>query len=351
MNPERFSSLSGEDQRRVRRGAEDRREEKKDREGRREPQRCNLWFRLPSSSFLRGSLRLCVLCVFLFRVPFGVTASLVVAGEEPAKARPEKQEAPAPVQKPAPTGIRFQPFAEAIKEGVEKKRVVVVYFTAVWCGYCRKMEVTTFADKEVETLAKKFVWTKIDIDKQPHEANLFGVRSVPVMALLNVKGEILSTTGGYQSADRMVKLLKENAGKAESPGKNRDRVLDFDALTRRLGEAGTSENVESAVTEAVVMLAAPERQGRAKTIKLVIEKGKAAWPALLRSLGDERLAVRAAAYDLLTEATKAELPFDAFLGAKAREKQVKAWQSWLAEHVGETGTGQGAEGSTGEGTE
>ena len=66
---------------------------------------------------------------------------------------------------PPVADITFETSLEkAMELGRSHKRVVVVYFTAVWCGYCRRMETLGFSDGEVKSYASKFVWVKIDID-------------------------------------------------------------------------------------------------------------------------------------------------------------------------------------------
>jgi hypothetical protein len=48
-------------------------------------------------------------------------------------------------------------------------------------------------------------------------------------------------------------------------------------------------------------------------------------------LGDQRLAVRAAAAAALKETSEADLPFNPFAPASQRELERAAWQAWLAE--------------------
>ena len=71
--------------------------------------------------------------------------------------------------------IRFQSFEQATRLAEVNERVTVVYFTADWCGWCRKMQSTTFPDAAVVALASRFNWAKVEIDEAPALAARFGV--------------------------------------------------------------------------------------------------------------------------------------------------------------------------------
>ena len=238
--------------------------------------------------------------------------------------------------------IRFQPLAQAVEKGGEEKRVVVVYLTAAWCGYCRKMENIAFADQEVQSLARKFVWAKVDIDKEPHHAAMFGVRGVPAFAFLNTRGELLEMQSGYHGPGRFVDLLKKNVGKAEARRTRRLNLQRLEKATGKLKDAVTDLETDAAVLEVVLLLASPVRQKQEQAKKAIFDAGRAAWPVLVARLSDERLAVRAAVYDVLTEAIGAEgirsveatgrrLAYDAFAAKPTRLQQAAAWRKWLKE--------------------
>ena len=51
---------------------------------------------------------------------------------------------------------------------------VVVYFTASWCGACKKLDLASIANS-VPTA----VWYKCDIDQNDYTAGFCGIRSIP----------------------------------------------------------------------------------------------------------------------------------------------------------------------------
>ena len=82
----------------------------------------------------------------------------------------------------------------------------VIDFNAKWCGPCRRMEPI------LKDLALKYdgqiIIYKVDVDKEPELASLFGISSIPAFLFCPVNGEPRGTTGAYPAED-FEKLIKE----------------------------------------------------------------------------------------------------------------------------------------------
>ena len=231
--------------------------------------------------------------------------------------------------KPVAPQIDFRPLGEALQDGAANHKVTAVVFTARWCAWCHQMARTTHVDPAVRELAGRFSWAKVDIDAQPHIAARFGVTGVPLLVLLNEQGEPLHSRTGYISPSAMVELLRKFADKADAPGIRRQRQTDVTQSVQKLSSAATPQEMSNAVMAAVATLSTAQRSGRAETKQHLLSVGARAWPGLVVCLGDERLAVRAAATDLLAESARTELGFDPFAPQSQRKKRIEAWQQWL----------------------
>ena len=231
-----------------------------------------------------------------------------------------------------PKPIQFQKFDEALRRGMAQGQVTIIYFTADWCSWCRKMHATTFADPQVQQLADKFSWAKVDIDDSPELAAMFRVQGVPAVGLLNVKGEILRIRSGYVSPSAMTKLLDAHQDKAQAPGQVRKRQQKAKQLAHDLEAPETVKTTGDTMVETINVLARSQRRERIELTQRVIEAGSRAWPKLLAAMSDVRLAIRAAAYDLLRESTAANLAFDSFAEPAIRVDQLKAWQTWIQQN-------------------
>ena len=93
------------------------------------------------------------------------------------------------------------------KEVLNSKVPVFVDFHAVWCKPCKMLSPTVEALAEQYKGKVKFV--KVDIDKAPEIANMYSVRAVPTMVIIN-NGKKVSSIMGFQSKDRVDSFLTKN---------------------------------------------------------------------------------------------------------------------------------------------
>ena len=69
---------------------------------------------------------------------------------------------------------------------------VVIYFTASWCGACKRLDITA-----IEAAFPDVEFLKCDVDANDYTPGYCGVRSIP--AFLVVKNR--AVTGPFQSSD------------------------------------------------------------------------------------------------------------------------------------------------------
>ncbi len=86
---------------------------------------------------------------------------------------------------------------------------VSIYFGAKWCGACKIMERTTFADESVKAKLEEFAFRKVDIEENPDATEAFSIRGVPTLIILGSSGEELYRYVGPLSPSEALLVLEQ----------------------------------------------------------------------------------------------------------------------------------------------
>lgn len=140
-----------------------------------------------------------------------------------------------------PTEIVWMSYDDGLVKAKAEDKHIFVNFTTSWCGWCKKMNKTTFKEGVIlDILADSFVSVKVDGDSKREldidgykitEQNLtrseFQVRSYPTYYFLTPEGGKLGAARGYQNKDQLSKYLtyvaerQYDTTKAQNPGQKR----------------------------------------------------------------------------------------------------------------------------------
>ena len=85
---------------------------------------------------------------------------------------------------------------EEFEQLITSNDIVVVDYTAVWCGPCRV--VAPLMDRLATEYEGKAKIVKVDIDQNPDNAKKYGVRSIPTVLVFK-SGEVAETLVGKAS--------------------------------------------------------------------------------------------------------------------------------------------------------
>jgi thiol:disulfide interchange protein len=110
-----------------------------------------------------------------------------------------------------PEGIQFHQgnWNEALQIAQESEKLIFLDVYATWCGPCKKLKTTTFANAEVGTyFTQNFI--NVAVDGEAGEgielAKKYGVRGYPTLLFINSKGEVVKQTAGYHNPSQLLKL-------------------------------------------------------------------------------------------------------------------------------------------------
>jgi thioredoxin-related protein len=137
-------------------------------------------------------------------------------------------------------------FKAACEKASKTKQLVLIDFYTTWCLPCKKLDQTTWNDKDVRAWLKDHcVSLKIDAEKEEALAKRFQITSFPTIVLLKPDGTEIDRLVGYKGpADFLAEAKDALAGKdgitrvkEKLVGKNKDnptlRMALGDALARR----------------------------------------------------------------------------------------------------------------------
>jgi thiol-disulfide isomerase/thioredoxin len=110
-------------------------------------------------------------------------------------------------------GIKWErSFEEALKKAKTARKPILVDFWADWCGWCHRLDKTTYADPVVVRKAEEFVAVKVNTEgsrKETEVAIRYDVQSLPTILFLSPEGHPVHRLNGFQGPGQFPRTLDQ----------------------------------------------------------------------------------------------------------------------------------------------
>jgi FKBP-type peptidyl-prolyl cis-trans isomerase 2 len=95
---------------------------------------------------------------------------------------------------------------------------VFLLLYAGWCGWSRKMMAESLEDPRVRLLKERFVWVRVDSEREPSLKARYGQEGFPLALVLAPGGEVLARLDGYQEAAALKRALEAGLSREKTEG-------------------------------------------------------------------------------------------------------------------------------------
>ncbi len=121
-------------------------------------------------------------------------------------------------------GIAWLDDLDQALASAEDGQLVMVDFSAEWCGWSQQMEAETFSDPRVIEQARQFVCVRIDGDEHGDLLSEYGISGYPTVLFLNNAGEGVYRVVGFCGAEEFLAEMQRalDASSGDEDGRSPD---------------------------------------------------------------------------------------------------------------------------------
>jgi thioredoxin 1 len=216
----------------------------------------------------------------------------------------------------------------AYEAAAAEHSLVLLVFSAEWCGPCKMLKKQTLDSQEFQEKAGPLHVTDIDIDEDQKTAAAFSVSSIPHMVLLSPERKVVAHRIGFIATAELLKWIdegRERAAKGQwegtAPGS------EVQALVKK-----AEDGLDAAyLAKLIEMLDRPDPADRAAVSKLILAQRETSVPLLIQAVTNTYLGIRIAACDLLKKLSPDSPAVDPWQSPTELQETILALQKWWAE--------------------
>jgi FKBP-type peptidyl-prolyl cis-trans isomerase 2 len=97
---------------------------------------------------------------------------------------------------------------KGLKEAALENKPMVLLLYADWCPVCKRLMSESFEDPRVRILNDRFVWVKVNSEKEAKYKELYGQDGYPMIVFLDAKGKVLKKDNSFLDGPAMGRELE-----------------------------------------------------------------------------------------------------------------------------------------------
>jgi len=101
----------------------------------------------------------------------------------------------------------YHNYDKAVRKAKVQDKPIMIDFYTDWCGWCKKLDKDTFANKKVSSLSEYFICIKVNADKDKKTKNKYKVNSYPTILFLDSKENPVWHIPGYVGPGDFAKAM------------------------------------------------------------------------------------------------------------------------------------------------
>jgi HEAT repeat protein/thiol-disulfide isomerase/thioredoxin len=223
----------------------------------------------------------------------------------------------------------FHPTFQAAEEAAAADQsLVLLIFSAQWCGPCKMLKANTLASPAFMDQTAPLQVADVDTDENQKLARDFDIEVLPTLVLVTPDGKVVSRRTGFVEAGELTAWLE--SGRAHAAAGLWEGTVPGAQFNEFIKRAAADELGTNDIQQLVDWLDDPDPANREQAGKILLAQREKVVPPLIEAVGHPYLGERIGASELLQRLAPDLTPIDPWQSPVEMSNTVAALRKWWA---------------------